>query len=236
MTRLPSLWALVPAAGLGRRMGSAIPKQYLQLRGQTVIEHTLERLLGHPAIAGVYVALSSQDNWWARTRFVADPRVWVVSGGAERPNSVLRLLDVLAGRAPTEDWVLVHDAVRPCVRGSDINRLITTLADHPVGGLLGTPVCDTIKRADAAGRVETTIRREGLWHAFTPQLFRLGALRQALAGALAAGVLVTDEAAAMERAGWQPELVVGSADNLKITRAEDLALAAFYLAQQELPC
>ena len=164
------------------------------------------------------------------------PRVQRVVGGAERPESVLRLLDALAERVPEEEWVLVHDAVRPCVRSADIDRLIDCLADHPAGGLLGTPVRDTIKRADPAGRVEATVAREGLWHALTPQMFRLGALRQALAGALAAGVLVTDEAAAMEWAGWRPELVEGTADNLKITRPEDLALAAFYLARQESPC
>ncbi len=236
MTAAKGLWALVPAAGVGRRLGSAIPKQYLPLGGQRVIEHTLERLLGHPRVAGVYVALSAEDRWWPETRFAGDPRVRTVLGGAERPESVLRLLDALAERVGLDDWLLVQDAVRPCLRAADLDRLVERLADHPVGGLLGMPVRDTIKRVDGAGRVEATVDREGLWHAFTPQMFRLGPLRAALRGALAAGVGVTDEAAAMEWAGLRPELVEGAADNLKITRADDLALAAFYLSQQEAAC
>jgi 2-C-methyl-D-erythritol 4-phosphate cytidylyltransferase len=236
MTHPSGLWALVPAAGVGRRLGSAIPKQYLELGGQRVLEHTLGRLLGHPRIAGVYVALSPEDRWWPQTRFARDPRVKTVPGGAERPQSVLRLLEALGEGVAAEDWVLVHDGVRPCVRAADIDRLIDCLASHPVGGLLGTPVRDTIKRADGAARVEATVQREGLWHAFTPQMFRLGALRTALRGALAAGIEVTDEAAAMEWAGLRPELVEGAADNLKITRPEDLALAVFFLEQQETPC
>lgn len=231
-----TLWALVPAAGVGRRMGHTLPKQYLQLGSQMVIEHTLQRLLDHPRIAGVCVARSPEDRWWAQTRFATHPRVRCILGGAERSDSVLRLLEALSGWVPEEDWVLVHDAVRPCLRERDIDRLIDTLWGHPVGGLLGMPVRDTLKRVDALQQVETTLDRQGLWHAFTPQMFRLGALRQAHAGALSAGVLVTDEAAAMEWSGWRPELVTGSADNLKITQPEDLVLAAFYLAQQEPPC
>lgn len=230
------LWALVPAAGVGRRFGGTIPKQYLQLCGQGVLEHALGRLLGHPRVAGVYVALSPEDRWWSEIRFATHSRVQTVWGGADRSQSVLRLLDAAARQVGEEAWVLVHDAVRPCVRAADIDRLIDCLAEHPVGGLLGTPVRDTIKRADRARRVEATVDRDGLWHAFTPQMFRLGALRTALSGALAAGEGVTDEAAAMEWAGYRPEVVEGAADNLKITHAEDLALAAFFLAQQEVRC
>jgi 2-C-methyl-D-erythritol 4-phosphate cytidylyltransferase len=228
--RLPDCWAVVPAAGVGRRMGGPVPKQYLPLAGRPVIEHTLGRLLGHPGIRGVVVVLGPEDGWWPQTAWAADARVIRAPGGAERCHSVLGGLQALAGRAGAGDWVLVHDAARPCLRAADIDRLRTRLAEHPVGGLLGVPVRDTMKRGDPSGAVLETVPREGLWHAFTPQMFRLGMLREALAGALARGDLVTDEASAMERAGHRPLLVEGHPDNLKITRPEDLALAEFYLS------
>jgi 2-C-methyl-D-erythritol 4-phosphate cytidylyltransferase len=141
----------------------------------------------------------------------------------------LNALELLCDRATENDWVLVHDAARPCLRREDIDRLIETLADDPVGGLLAVPVRDTMKQADSAGRVHRTVARTDLWHAFTPQMFRLGLLRAALRGALDAGELVTDEAAAIERRGLAPRLVEGHGDNLKITRPEDLPLARLYL-------
>jgi len=213
-------------------MGSVVPKQYLSLAGRPVIEHTLARLLAHPRIQAVVVALGREDGWWPATAFAADPRVLRAPGGTERCHSVLNALTLLNGRADADDWVLVHDAVRPCLRGSDIDRLLHHLAGHPVGGLLGVPVRDTMKRTDAAGAVLATVSREYLWHAYTPQMFRFDLLRDALAEALRQGLLVTDEAAAMEWAGHRPLLVEGHADNLKITRPEDLALAAFFLSVQ----
>jgi 2-C-methyl-D-erythritol 4-phosphate cytidylyltransferase len=236
MASAAAYWAVVPAAGVGRRMAIAFPKQYLELKGQTILEHTLGRLLDHPQIRGVCVAISAVDTWWPKTRFVGHPGLRAVTGGSERPHSVLRALDALAGQAPADDWVLVHDAVRPCVRAADIDRLVSTLSQHPVGGLLGVPVRDTLKRADAQGRLIQTVDREGLWHALTPQMFRLGELRLALRRALAAGCLVTDEASAMELAGWQPQMVPGHPDNIKITRMEDLALASFFLEHQASAC
>lgn len=232
----PRFWAVVPAAGVGRRMGCTIPKQYLEVQGQPVLEHALGRLLSHPRISAVYVALSPHDVWWPKTRFADHPNVHALIGGEERCHSVLRALETLMERAAADDWVLVHDAARPCLRAADIDRLIDTVVDHPVGGLLGMPVRDTMKRTDVEGRIESTIAREGLWHAFTPQMFRLGSLHQALTEALEQGALVTDEAAAMELAGWRPQMVEGHPDNIKITRGADLALAGFYLAQQERPC
>ena len=228
----PNHWAIIPAAGVGKRMGADIPKQYLELDGRPVIDHTVERILLHPRIDGVYVALGKDDGWWEDTEFAGHPDLVRVEGGAERCHSVLNALVALAGRAAPHDWVLVHDAARPWVRRRDIARLIDTLADHPVGGLLGMPVRDTMKRTDDTGLVEQTVERENLWHAFTPQMFRLGALHDALERALAAGVVVTDEASAMEWAGQRPLMVEGSPDNLKITRPEDLDLAAYYLSAQ----
>jgi 2-C-methyl-D-erythritol 4-phosphate cytidylyltransferase len=159
-----------------------------------------------------------------------------VAGGAERCHSVLNALDDLAREADPADWVLVHDAARPCLRRADLDRLITELKDDPVGGILAVPVRDTMKGADGDGRIRSTLDRAALWHAYTPQMFRLGPLRDALRDAIACGDLVTDDASAMERAGFAPRLIEGHADNIKITRAEDLPLARFYLDMQKDPC
>ncbi len=229
MSNKTTYWAVVPAAGVGRRMGSDIPKQYLSLNGRQVIEHTLQRLLDHPLIEQTLVALSPNDAWWPATAYANHAGVIAVDGGAERCHSVLNALHRLSEMAADHDWVLVHDAARPCLRVGDIDRLIEQLNDHPVGGILGMPVRDTMKRADADGQITETVCREGLWHAFTPQMFRLGALREALSQALEQGLQVTDEASAIELAGDSPKLVEGHPDNIKITRPEDLALAAFYL-------
>ena len=228
----PRYWAVVPAAGVGKRMASAIPKQYLPLAGRTVIDQTLDRLLNHPQIQALYVALSEQDGWWSDSAFATDPRVTRVTGGSERCHSVLNVLDVLSAVAAEDDWVLVHDAARPCLRVSDIDRLINRVSSHSVGGLLGVPVRDTMKRTDSMAEVTKTVSREELWHAFTPQMFRLGPLRSALKEALERGEVVTDEASAIELAGLQPLMVDGHADNIKITHPEDLALATFFLQQQ----
>jgi 2-C-methyl-D-erythritol 4-phosphate cytidylyltransferase len=230
------IWAVVPAAGVGRRLGAAIPKQYLDLAGRPVIEWTLGIFLADPRISGVWVALGAEDGFWPTTTYVGHPKVRQVEGGAERCHSVLNALDALAVEADPADWVLVHDAARPCLRRSDLDRLITELADDPVGGILGVPVRDTMKGANADGRIAATIDRAALWHAFTPQMFRLGPLRDALRAAITAGALVTDDASAMERSGLSPRLIEGHADNIKITRAEDLPLARFYLDMQARLC
>ncbi|MES9945348.1 MAG: 2-C-methyl-D-erythritol 4-phosphate cytidylyltransferase [Candidatus Thiodiazotropha sp.] len=226
-------WAVVPAAGVGQRMGAAIPKQYLDLAGRRVIDHSLERLLSHPRIEGVYLALSPEDELWRGCDFADDPRIVRVEGGEERCHSVLNALAALRQQATDDDWVLVHDAARPCLSRIDLDRLIDTLMKHPVGGLLGVPVRDTLKAVDSDGGVAHTVPREGLWHALTPQMFRLGPLYQALASAITKDALVTDDASAMELAGHRPLMVEGDASNIKITRPEDLQLAAVYLSRCE---
>ena len=226
-------WILVPAAGADKRLGASIPKQYLTLLGRPIIAHTLTTLLEHPCIAGAVVAVDAADRWWpgiAAALATAKP-VLTATGGAERCHSVLNGLKVLRGQALPQDWVLVHDAARPCLRETDLDRLLGELSDDPIGGLLAAPVRDTLKQADTTGRSETTVDRSRLWHALTPQMFRLQPLHDALRSALARGLLVTDEAAAMEAAGFSPRLVEGRADNLKITRPEDLALAEFFLSR-----
>lgn len=226
-------WALIPAAGVGKRMGSSIPKQYLPLAGRPVIAHALATLLDHPRIAGAVVAIGAEDEWWptVAAELTAIKPLWVITGGAERCHSVTNGLEALRERVDPADWVLVHDAARPCLRCEDLDRLLAKLAGDPVGGLLAVPVRDTLKQVDAAGRVAATVDRSRLWHALTPQMFRLGMLHEALGAALRRGLLVTDEAAAMEAAGFAPRLVEGRADNLKITQPEDLALAEFYLTR-----
>jgi len=227
-------WAVIPAAGIGSRMGAAGPKQYLPLRGMTVLEHTLARIAAHPRIAATVVVIAATDGDWPRiVAGLVEQTLIVADGGAERCHSVLNGLRALAGHAAPQDWVLVHDAARPCVRREDIDRLMEQLREHPHGGLLGVPVTDTMKRSDAHGDVIETVGREGLWRALTPQMFPYEMLTHALQAALDRNMTVTDEAAAMEMAGYVPRMVEGHADNIKITRPQDLALAEMYLQQQE---
>ncbi len=225
-------WALIPAAGVGTRMGADVPKQYLSLMDKPVIVHSLERVSAHPRIGRVLVILAPHDTWWRQLDLDHGPRLRRVDGGAERCHSVLNGLRALQGEAGEDDWVLVHDAARPCVHPVDIARLIDELADHPVGGILGLAVRDTMKRTDPAGNVRETVRREGLWHALTPQMFRFGLLTRALTETIAAGELVTDEAQAIELLGEVPRIVEGRPDNIKITRPEDMALAELFLRRQ----
>ena len=225
-------WAVVPAAGVGKRMHADRPKQYLEINGRPLIEYAISRLIDVPHIEGVVVAISAEDEYWPELELCLTKPVWVAPGGVERCHSVLNALQELNTHASDEDWVLVHDAARPCVRTEDIARLIAQLADDPVGGLLAVPVHDTMKRAGSNQRVISTETREGLWHAHTPQMFRFGKLRHALEQAIEDEALVTDEASAMELAGNEPLLVEGHADNIKVTRPEDLDLATFYLQQQ----
>ena len=219
-------WLVMPAAGIGRRFGAERPKQYAPLRGRTVIEWALAPFLRDARCAGAMVALAADDPYW---REIAPPQVLTASGGVERSHSVRNALAALAPRAQAEDWVLVHDAARPCLADADLERLIAELAAHPVGGLLATPAADTLKRADAAGCVAATVDRTGLWRALTPQMFRYGLLCSALDAAHAAGRIPTDEAQAVEWLGMRPALVAASTANLKITRAADLTLAAALL-------
>jgi 2-C-methyl-D-erythritol 4-phosphate cytidylyltransferase len=220
---LPSFWAVIPAAGVGSRMQADRPKQYLVLAGRTLIEHTLDCFLDHPGLRGLVVSLATDDPYWPSLSCAEDSRIHRVNGGAERADSVLAGLYRLYGLGGKDgDWVLVHDAARPNLARGDIDRLLSELADDAVGGLLAVPARDTLKRVGPDGRVVETVDRSVVWQAYTPQMFRLGALRDALSGALEANATVTDEASALEWAGHKPRLVEGRADNLKITRPEDL--------------
>ena len=225
-------WAIVPAAGSGRRMGAGVAKQYLLLRGRPLLSFALEPLLRCRRIEAVVLVVAAGDEDW-RGSVPEGERVLAVTGGAERCHSVLNGLAQLADLAAPEDWVLVHDAARPCLSGAELDALFEELAGNPVGGLLAVALADTLKAADENRRVMATLPREGLWRALTPQMFRYGLLHAALADAVAAGVLVTDEATAMERAGHRPALVAGRAANLKVTGPEDLLLAEAVLRHRE---
>jgi 2-C-methyl-D-erythritol 4-phosphate cytidylyltransferase len=226
-------WAVVPAAGRGSRMGAAIPKQYLPLLGRPLLAHTLLRLARHPDIAGVAVGIAASDPAWPGIEGQIPKLVCTAPGGPERARTVLNTLQALRAHAAEDDRVLVHDAVRPCLRHTDIDRLIAAASGHPDGGLLAIPVADTLKRADAERHVVSTVDRRQLWRALTPQLFPLGLLCHALEQAIAAGSEITDEAMAIERLGRHPLLVEGRSDNIKVTRPEDLMLAELFLRREE---
>ena len=231
---LPQVWAIVPAAGIGARMAAELPKQYLPVAGKPILLHTLSRLQRHPRIASVVVALNDGDRHWESVRAQLAKPVLRASGGSERAGSVFNALAVIADRAAATDWALVHDAARPCVRSKDISNLLAKVEQGGhAGGLLALPVRDTMKRANADQLVVDTVSRSRLWHALTPQLFRVGALREALDDALQAGFEVTDEASAMEHQGVAPLLVAGHPDNIKITHPADLEMAELFLAAQE---
>ena len=232
MNNKQNIWVIIPAAGVGRRMGLDTPKQYLLLNEQTVIEHTLNVFNLHSSISEIVVAVAKEDEYWAELNIKLSKPLHKVSGGKERSDSVLNGLNFLQDKAHADDWVLVHDAARPCLRTEDLNLLLEKCQIHTVGGILAVPVRDTMKRS-VDNLIKETVDRENLWHALTPQMFRFKLLKDALESALKKNNVITDEASAMELAGYQPLLVEGHADNLKITRPEDLALASFFLAQQE---
>ena len=227
-----SVWAVVPAAGRGARFGGDVPKQYLEVAGRSLLEHTLRALLSHPDVAGAMVALAPDDSRWPGWASLCDKPVLRCDGGGERADSVLAALHALPSSVPGDALVLVHDAARPNLAASDLGRLIDAAMESPDGAILAAPVRDTLKRADGAGCIDATVPREALWRALTPQAFRRDALVHALESAQAAGVAITDEAMAIEHAGGHPVLIEGREDNLKVTTPADLRLAEFLLSRR----
>jgi 2-C-methyl-D-erythritol 4-phosphate cytidylyltransferase len=228
MTAAVRRWAVVPAAGRGERFGGRTPKQYRLIEGRAVLSWSIRALLAERSIRRVIVAVSADDRGFERLPEARDPRVRSCLGGARREQSVANALEALAGEARNADWVLVHDAARPCLRREDLRRLLAAVAADPVGGLLATPVADTLKRG-RRGHVVATVEREELWRAMTPQAFRFGVLRRAIRLCRERKRPVTDEASAIEALGLRPRLVPARGDNLKITVPEDLALAGAIL-------
>lgn len=226
------MWAIVPAAGIGSRMLADRPKQYLQLDGKTVIEQTLYRLASHPKIAGIIVAIAEHDPYWPNLTLSLDCPIHQVTGGAERADSVFNALQKLSTLSKENPWVLVHDAARPCLRHKDVDKMLVELIGHDVGGILGIPVNDTVKRVNTQHEITDTVCRQGLWRASTPQMFRLQPLQNALKNARQQQLTVTDEASAIELAGLKSMMVEGHSDNIKITVPQDLALASLFLQLQ----
>jgi len=226
---MPRHYALVPAAGSGARFGSEVPKQYLELAGRPLIYHALAALCACEWIDRVWVILAPDDEWWRTYDWtgLGGKLETVFCGGATRAESVAN--GVAACFLAEDDWLLVHDAARPCLSQEMLTALRDQLADDPVGGLLAVPVADTLKRADAGQRIVATEARDGLWQAQTPQMFRYGVLRKALS----AGLVLTDEAAAVEALGLRPRLVRADASNLKVTYPADLRLAQLILQGRE---
>ncbi len=230
--------ALVPAAGIGSRMNSDCPKQYLSIAGKTIIEHTLAVLLDHPRVQHVVIVLNPTDTQFQSLEVASDSRITTVVGGEQRADSVLSGLNHLARLTGNDNcWVLVHDAARPCLHHDDLDRLLQLAeADEQgnmaCGGILASPVRDTMKRGRAGQVIDHTVERQDLWHALTPQFFPLMLLRDCLSKALSQHANITDEASALEYCGYQPVLVNGRSDNIKVTRPEDLALAEFYLSRK----
>ncbi|WP_333501041.1 2-C-methyl-D-erythritol 4-phosphate cytidylyltransferase [Kluyvera genomosp. 2] len=228
----PGVCAVVPAAGFGRRMQTGCPKQYLSIGNKTILEHSVDALLANARVQRVIIAVSAGDERFAQLPLAQHPQITVVEGGAERADSVL------AGLRAIDDaeWVLVHDAARPCLHQDDLARLLALSERSRVGGILAAPVRDTMKRAEP-GKVAIahTVDRNDLWHALTPQFFPRELLLACLTRALNDGASITDEASALEYCGFHPELIAGRADNIKVTRPEDLALAEFYLTRSGNP-
>ncbi|AEO08200.1 2-C-methyl-D-erythritol 4-phosphate cytidylyltransferase [Buchnera aphidicola] len=222
----PKIIAIVPAAGIGSRMQSNLPKQYIKIQNCTILEHTLKTLLLHPNIHRIVVSLNKKDVYFNKLAISSNLRIISVIGGTERMHSVLSGL-VFETDA---DWVIIHDAVRPCLSYKDLENLISIIKKNPVGAILARPVSDTIKYSNCTQKkILYTLNRQNLWHALTPQLFRINLLKFCLKKIIHDKINITDEAAALEYFGYKPLLVLGSSKNIKITWPEDLILAKFYL-------
>lgn len=232
---MENFFALIPAAGSGSRMGSELPKQYLPLAGRPMIYHALRTLCRSPRITCVFVVLIPGDEEWLRhdwSEFL-DKLVVLECGGETRAESVFNGLKAAQGVLPIggDDWILVHDAARPCLSAMQLDKLMNELADDEIGGLLAVPVADTLKRGDTSSRVERTESRENLWQAQTPQMFRYQLLTEALS--MTGGATMTDDAGAIEALGLHPKLVLSDARNLKVTYPQDLTLAELILRTPE---
>jgi len=225
---------LIPAAGTGTRYGGATLKQYLPLAGKAVLAHTIGAFQFHPMISSITVILAETDQWFETAVGVLASKVQTVTGGETRADSVRNGLRFLAEKNPDTDWALVHDAARPCLSASRLEKFLEQGLESGNGAILAVPVGDTLKRSGESNEILDTVDRNGLWAAQTPQLFRIGELAAAIDAAQAAGVALTDEASAMEFAGVRPLLVMGSNANIKITYSSDLAIAEALLARKEI--
>ena len=225
--------AIIPAAGVGKRMGVNIPKQYLSINDKPILSHTLSAFLEHPKVDKVIVAISKEDDYFAELDEKCHPKLIQTIGGIERADTVLAALKHAIKIGIKDAWVLVHDAARPCITHVDIDLMLEARKQFPQGAILAMPVRDTMKRSSEGNLISKTVCREQLWHAMTPQMFPIKSLHDNLTCALSEGVSITDEASAMEWAGINPGLVAGRPDNIKVTHAEDLQLARLFIEQHK---
>jgi 2-C-methyl-D-erythritol 4-phosphate cytidylyltransferase len=222
-------WVVIPAAGVGKRMGVDKPKQYISVNDKTIIEHTINCFINREEIEAVVVVISKEDEYWPDMSIAKHDKVITAPGGVERYHSVANGLQVLQDKAEENDWILVHDAARPCLNQSAIDRLMIELRSHEVGGILALPCRDTMKRSNESGEIIDTVERESLWHAQTPQMFKYSKLSAAIEKTLSDDIVVTDEAMAMELSGYKPMLIQGHQENIKITHKDDLQYLEHYL-------
>jgi len=224
-------WVVIPAAGSGQRMKSSIPKQYLKINEKTILEHTLSIFVERDDIAGVTVCVAPNDSFGINLPIFSNPKVSHVVGGDSRAESVLNGLSALSEKVKDDDWVLVHDAARPCLSALTLQRLFDELEGEEVGGILAIPAQDTLKLQvkGSNAQIDKTLDRSTIWQAQTPQMFRYKLLKDALSSALEHNIEITDEASALEMAGYQPRLIEGEARNQKITQPEDFKMAEFFL-------
>ena len=227
-----TIWAIIPAAGVGRRMARSQPKQYLKLKGKTIIEHSLRQISRCSAVSGIVVGIAEDDDYWDKFEIKNKKLLGVYKGGTQRIHTVLNGLDFLSEWAGEDDWVMVHDAVRPCVCVEDVNKLVKQAMQSNRSAILASPVIETVKKINSDDEIETTLNREHLMLAMTPQLFPIKLLQQALRCAIDKAILSTDESAAVELLGLQPLAITGQRSNIKITTAEDLQIADLFLTDQ----
>ena len=231
MSNEVNCWAIIPAAGIGERIGSDTPKQYIQIADKTILEHALTPFINHGKIKGVVVALNASDTYFSKLNINTNKEIVTVNGGETRTHSVLNALLGLKNKIDTNDFVLVHDAARPCLGEHDLNKLIDATMLQDVGCILAAPVADTVKQVDGDIIVKT-VDRSKLWRAYTPQMFRYGLLLDALNNCINNNISVTDEASAIEVMGLRPAVLEGDASNIKVTTPDDLEIAKFYLSNK----
>lgn len=233
-TKMPKIWAIVPAAGKGKRFSEVKPKQFFEINGQLVAEHSLSRLLAIAKIEAIVVPSESHCASWSQVPSIKHPKVEQVEGGEQRAHSVLNGINFLSKLAADDDWVLVHDMARPCITAEDINQLITAVKNHPVGGILAARVDETLKKVDSDNHIKSTVDRAEHRLAQTPQMFRYSLLKNSICACLDRDIIPTDESFAIEAGGNKVLIVEGRADNLKITRQEDLYIASAIIKSQEV--
>jgi len=231
MPKSNKYWVVIPAAGIGKRMGSDIPKQYVSVRGKTVIEHTIDNFISRKEIQNICISISESDNYWSTLPISKNKKIITTVGGNERYESVYNGLRALQDKANDDDWVLVHDAVRPCLKKSIIDRLITDISSHDVGGILALPCFETMKRVNNSNEVEETINRETIWRAQTPQVFKYQKLLLAIEKVINENIFITDEAMAMELSNHKPIVILGDENNIKITHKTDLKYLELFLEE-----